>query len=1059
MNTDIKDIIKNEVKDIFSSNFGRIDLDEVINAFINIVKYPLNDSSANLDGLETRLLSSITSLFKRDSIIDASFSDFVKFEPFLRKVLYIVDKTKLNAIETGKKGLSLLIKDLNLNPESKNIFQLSPESLSGENYYVEHLCRAYHLRNKESHHYKNFSRLELAQNIQSVLTVYIYTTFLHINKINQVIDEKGINRYLRREVDNFVRWKDSFVHIDGKELFEIDLYAKEVSLDEESDFSSERQGTIDFLRKNIAEKQMVILGEVGMGKSTTLQYIHYKDAELCLLDNSNSIPIYLELKYLNGNEDIINKITSKFDSEKSFVENLLTRGRFNIFLDGLNEVDKYNKSGIFRQIDWLITEFPSNQFIVTSRPLSYNREFDNSKGRTIPVFVLQRMNDKQIEEFLDRNGRDVKNKILTEITNNRKLKEIATNPLVLKMLINVVRRTCAIPQNKALIIKEFISQTLKREKRIDDFDEELYYLLLRNWAHQSRVLTNSNSGLDQQSHAIPFLNDLKNKIGKPNFDIWDFIKKLRDIHILTKEDSLLSFTHELYQEYFAAEFLYNEKTRIITDELIQKYKDSNWEEVVILYSGLFASLEEREQIIKEVTNTNPFLGFKCENSSIVKNSEIESYIICCSKKNIDKRQDKLLIISSVQALIGLNEYEYIIEFIKKQTGANIPTMKTLVGSVLNGNCENVDLWGIIKVFIEANPYFYLSDINRFISDNKDKISFDYDIIEKIIRTILSSNAKFHQIVKFLKLINVENVASIQIEESYLLEIVTKSNKINDITFFINTFNLDISSVAIIQTIIEKGESSSLFMLTYYMDILRGNLKERLIKDLLSSQKDSRVATGLIFIQKYGLQKNFNGYFGSNKMYNDINKKIRYIIHKNDISSFEGFMPTLTSTVQHIGAINHLESLEQHLLQSISCWILTEFPYHYLLSSKGIHNTKILLPKSEIENGKIPIGYKKKFNVFITFIDKKRNRMYASLLSKKGFKKEYQYVLKENDLIECKISLSNNKYYVSPLGLGKDILKFGFDAKKEYTLTKKYKAKVKNIQDYNKIELEIIDEIG
>lgn len=101
---DIKDIIKKEVKNIFNSNACKIELDEVVDLFINIVKYPLDDPSANLDGIETRLFTSIATLFKQDSSIDMSFSDFVKFEPFLRKVLYLVDKPQLKTIESGKKG-------------------------------------------------------------------------------------------------------------------------------------------------------------------------------------------------------------------------------------------------------------------------------------------------------------------------------------------------------------------------------------------------------------------------------------------------------------------------------------------------------------------------------------------------------------------------------------------------------------------------------------------------------------------------------------------------------------------------------------------------------------------------------------------------------------------------------------------------------------------------------------------------------------------------------------------------------------------------------------------
>ena len=1054
---DIKDIIKKEVKNIFNSNACKIELDEVVDLFINIVKYPLDDPSANLDGIETRLFTSIATLFKQDSSIDMSFSDFVKFEPFLRKVLYLVDKPQLKTIESGKKGLVPLIKALNLNPESKNISG-DPESLLGEKYYVEHLCRAYHLRNKESHHCVDFSKLELAQNIQSVLVVYIYTTFLHMNKINHIIDANGVNKYLKNEVDNFIQWKESFVHIDGKELFEIDLYAKEISLDEENSSSPERQGTIDFLRNNIPEKQMVILGEVGTGKSTTLQYLHYKDAELCLSGNSYSIPVYIELKYVTGNENIICKMVSKLNVETSFVEKLLKKGRLNILLDGLNEIDRHNRISVFRQIDRLMTDFPLNQFLITSRPLSYNREFDNNKGRTIPVFVLQGMEDKQIEEFLDRNGHDVKNKILSEITINEKLKEIVTNPLILKMLINVVRRTNTIPQNKALIIKEFIYNILKREKKVEHFDEELYYLLLRNWAFKSRLLTNSNSGLDQLTCVIPFFNNLKNEIGKTDFDIWDFIKKIRDIYILTKENNLLTFTHELYQEYFSAEFLHFERNKITDDELIKKYTDPHWEEVIILYSGLITSAEERGQLIKEITDTNPFLGFKCESNSILKNIPIESYIVQCAKEYINKKNDEQLTISSILALIGFNQYEYIIEFVKKQTGANIPTMKSIVSSVLKGNIKNDDLWGIIKVFIESNSYYYMSDINRFIADNKDSISFDYDSILEIIKSILLSSTKFHQIVSFLKLTNINNISVVQINESYVLEVVAKSNNINDILYFIKTFNLNISSVKIIQTIISKGESSSLFMLKYYMDALRGDLREILIKDLLSSEMDTRIAVGLIFMHKYKLQKKFSKYLRSNPMYNDVNNKIRRNIRKNNIDYFEGFMSTLTATVQRLAAIKHLKSLEDNLHQIISCWVLTEFPYHYLLGSKGIHNTKILLPKAEIENGIIPQGNKKKFNVFITFVDKMRNRMYASLIKQEGFKNDYQYILKPNDVMECRINISqNNSYYITPIGLGKDLLKFNFDAGNEYVIKKKYKAKVKNIYHYDNLEIEIMDE--
>lgn len=71
----------------------------------------------------------------------------------------------------------------------------------------------------------------------------------------------------------------------------------------------------------------------------------------------------------------------------------------------------------------------------------------------------------------------------------------------------------------------------------------------------------------------------------------------------------------------------------------------------------------------------------------------------------------------------------------------------------------------------------MSDINRFIADNKDSISFDYDSILEIIKSILLSSTKFHQIVSFLKLTNINNISVVQINESYVLEVVAKSNNI------------------------------------------------------------------------------------------------------------------------------------------------------------------------------------------------------------------------------------------------------------------------------------------
>lgn len=1055
-NNQIKRNIKRQIKGSFPSNG---DLEELIESFLSFVQYPLNDSFANLDGIETRLLDSITILFEDGTNKkDIAFAEFVKFEPYLRKILYLVDRGKLNIIESGKKGLSPLIKALGLNPESKDIYILTPEILKGENFHVEHLCRAYHLRNRESHHCIDFTQLELALNIQSVLIVYLHVTFLYLDKIKKTIDVYGINKYLKREIASFTQWKESFVHIDGKEVIDIDIYAKELC-PEEIDAFEERQGTINYLRHSIEENQMVILGEVGMGKSTTLQYLHYKDAEDCYIDNSKQIPIYLELKYTDESENITNKLITKLGFEPVITEDLLKKGRFNIFLDGLNEIDKNIRNKIYKQIERFIYEYQLNQIIVTSRPLSYNREFDSSSnGRTVPVFLLQLMAKNQIEEFLDKNGSDVKDKILKEITSNLKLKEIVISPLILKMLVDVVRRTDIIPNNKALIIKEFISNTLQREKKIEDFDIEFYNSLLEDWAYRSRQLTNSNSGLNQNNIVIPFFNDLRERLGKTNFDVWNFLGKMRDIHLFTKEGNLLSFTHELYQEYFAAEYLSNEYSDIdIAENLRQIIDNSSWEEIIILYTGLIRPIDKREHLIKNIITLNPFLGLKCEKNSIFKNNDIESFIISCSKRNIETRKEKKLKINSIQALIGLNQYEYIIDYIKTQKGASIPTIKSIVYIVLSRNVEHHNLWEIIKVFFDANPNYYIADINKFISDNRDNIKLDHELITEILKNLLYNDVKFHHVINFLRLLKLDSIANLPIEDSYVLNIVPKTNNINDILYFIKLFNKNISSVLIIQKIIQEGETSSLFMLSYYMNLLQKDFKVLVIKELFNSDIDTRIIVGLMFIKKYNLEKDFIVFLRSRPDYSNPYRKIDRVFHQNDITTLVGFMSVLSVARQGLNILKEVYNLDKYLHSNLACWVLTELPYHFLLGSRGIDKIKILLPKDEIELEEMISWKRKKVNVYITHIDKKTNRMYASRNGINSFKEEYKYILKENDIFECRINISDKgQYYVEPLSLGKRIVKFKIDPEKHYVHTRRYKAKVKRVIDYDKIEFDIIE---
>ena len=124
------------------------------------------------------------------------------------------------------------------------------------------------------------------------------------------------------------------------------------------------------------------------------------------------------------------------------------------------------------------------------------------------------------------------------------------------MLIAVVLKEGKIPSEKGKIIRAFMISLYDREqKQIIDFDIDLFHLLLCYLGFQTRDLTGSNSGLDRDSIILPLLQSRKEQLGTP-VNLLDFLKKAIDLNILVNDNNQFSFSHELYQEYYAAEYLH-----------------------------------------------------------------------------------------------------------------------------------------------------------------------------------------------------------------------------------------------------------------------------------------------------------------------------------------------------------------------------------------------------------------------------------------------------------------------------------------------------------------------
>ena len=86
------------------------------------------------------------------------------------------------------------------------------------------------------------------------------------------------------------------------------------------------------------------------------------------------------------------------------------------------------------------------------------------------------------------------------------------------------------------------------------FDPDTVHILLTYLGFQSRKDTGSNVGLNKDTFILPLLEKRKNDLGL-EINLLYVLNKAVELQILVRDAEQYSFTHEIYQEFFAAEYL------------------------------------------------------------------------------------------------------------------------------------------------------------------------------------------------------------------------------------------------------------------------------------------------------------------------------------------------------------------------------------------------------------------------------------------------------------------------------------------------------------------------
>lgn len=547
-------------------DLNRINISEALSILNLLLTVEAPDELADVSSRFTRAISTYFSRYATVEEQDRAAIELLVVEPVLRLILYHVDRNAYNHITSERKGLMPVINALDLNPNKRSL-DVDPFSYHNNTDYTEQLAQVYKIRNDESHNCKSWSRRETTYTVNCVIEIILVCINKHRKILKNIeVHLIDVSAYMEELIDNFKQKMKKFISLNGEEnLSAADKMIVEIrdeiegnDDEDETDITAEiRSGTIDDLRKHkIPERRMIIWGNAGAGKSTTLEYLVYIDAKAYKNDpENNPIPVFVPLRLLTEESTtIMHYIQKKTRLEESKVEELLQSGKINLFMDGINEIpdNQYHtlKKKHLTEIQYIVNTYKKSFIIFTNRPE------EQMAIKTIPVFNLLEMNIEQIEKFVKCNTSNSKtvNTILTEIHKNERMQKVVRTPLMMSRLIDIVDATGKIPESEGKIIAEFLNNLLRREiyEKNDiliDIDKANY--LLMRIAFEGMINTQTNSGMKMNT-VVNYMNQCM-KENNFQVDPFYYLNVFCQLGILTQSDNQYVFYHQIYQDYYCSQ--------------------------------------------------------------------------------------------------------------------------------------------------------------------------------------------------------------------------------------------------------------------------------------------------------------------------------------------------------------------------------------------------------------------------------------------------------------------------------------------------------------------------
>ena len=349
-------------------------------------------------------------------------------------------------------------------------------------------------------------------------------------------------------------------------------------------------------------------------------------------------------------------IFQKLKPSRQWLENHFEQGKFLVLLDGLDEIPKIRREVVREWIDKQMKVYRNTQFILTSRPHGFElkaddpsypmqidrklkildftndqkQNFINKWYRTFfwvmkwePLWQnsLQKPKLQQLSKKLaiiaSNEEADKNAKNLTEqLFSLPSLIDLARNPLLLTMIAATHNANIELPKRRVELYEEICKLILgtrpfaKNTNLTLTATENKRVLQVLAWHLMLEEATQFSSAQGEQ-----WIGETLNRCRKErSLTAANFFSEMLETAglLLEKELGQYEFTHQTFQEYFAALHL-KEMGPEGLENLRSKLDNDRWQEVICFYAALGNADPLIEAILEVPTLKNLELANRCKN--------------------------------------------------------------------------------------------------------------------------------------------------------------------------------------------------------------------------------------------------------------------------------------------------------------------------------------------------------------------------------------------------------------------------------------------------------------